>query len=86
MRLTLITLRGGTVWDEEPPPGLEEAVARHLPAGRTVATYRGEVANRVATAILRDALALPPTPKLMVFMSHLQVIEHREGSQIVILA
>lgn len=86
MRLTLITLRGGTVWDDAPPPGTEAAVARHLPTGRPVAAYRGAAANRVAADILRDLLALPPAPQLIIFMSHLQVIERREGSQIVILA
>ena len=44
MRLTLTTLRGGTVWDEEPPPGTEEFIARHIPAGRALATYTGEAA------------------------------------------
>jgi hypothetical protein len=85
MRLTLTTLRGGTVWDEEPPPGTEEFIARHIPAGRALATYTGEAASLVAATILRDVMPLPPSPKLMVLMANLQTIEHREGSRIIIL-
>lgn len=85
MRLTLVTLRGGTVWDEEPPPGTEDSVARHVPAGQILATYTGPAASTVAGAILRDIMHLPPSPKLMVLMANLQTIEHREGSRIIIL-
>ena len=85
MRLTLTTLRGGTVWDEAPPEEAVEIIARQIPAERPLALYEGEAASRVAAAILRDLLALPPSPKLMVLMTHLQTIEHREKSRIVIL-
>ena len=85
MRLTLSTLRRGTVWDEEPPPGTEEFIARHLPKDRPLAAYSGEAASRVAGVILRDIMALPPAPKLMVLMAHLQTIERREGSRVIIL-
>lgn len=85
MRLTLTTLRGGTVWDEEPPPEAEQVFARQIPAGRQLAMYEGEAASRVAGAILRDLLALSPSPRLMVLMANLQTIEHREKSRIVIL-
>ncbi|MDP9373840.1 MAG: hypothetical protein M3Q65_15580 [Chloroflexota bacterium] len=85
MRLTLTTLRGGTVWDEEAPEGAAEIIARHIPGGRPLAVFHGEAASRVAGAILRDLLALPPSPKLMVLMTHLQTIERREQSRIVIL-
>ena len=85
MRLTLTTVRGGTVWDEEPPAGTEAIFARHLPDGKPVAIYQNEAANRVAAAILHDLLALPPAPKLFVLMTNLQTIEHRENSRIVIL-
>lgn len=85
MRLTLSTLRGGTVWDEAPPPGTEEAFARHIPVGRPLVSFSGEAANRVATLILRDLMDLPPSPKLMVLMVNLQTIERREGSRILIL-
>lgn len=85
MRVTLTTIRGGTVWDEEPPAGTEGAFARQIPDGRAVAVYEGEAASKVAAAILRELLALPPAPKLMVLMSNLQTIEHRESSRIVIL-
>ena len=85
MRLTLTTLRGGTVWDEEPPPGTEQIVARQIPADRQLALYEGEAASRVAGAILQDLLDLPPSPRLMVLMANLQTIEHREKSRIVIL-
>ena len=85
MRLTLTTLRGGTVWDEEPPPETVDAIGRQIPANKPVALYEGEAASRVAGAILRDLLPLPPSPRLMVLMSHLQTIEHREKSRVVIL-
>lgn len=85
MRLTLTTLRGGTVWDEAPPEGAAEIVARQLPAGKPVAIYQGEAASRAAGALLRDLLALPPSPKLVTLMTHLQTIEHREKSRMVIL-
>lgn len=85
MRVTLTTIRGGTVWDDEPPAGTEEAFARQIPAGRAVAVFEGEAASRVAGAILHELLALPPAPKLMVLMTNLQTIEHRESSRIVIL-
>lgn len=85
MRLTLTTLRGGTVWDEAPPPEAEACIARQLPAGKPVAIYQGEGASRVAGAILRDLLTLPPSPKLLMLMTHLQTIEHREKSRMVIL-
>ena len=85
MRLTLTTLRGGTVWDEAPPAGTEEIVARQLPVGKPLAVFEGERASRVAGALLRELLALPPSPQLMVLMTHLQTIEHREKSRVVIL-
>jgi hypothetical protein len=85
MRLTLATLRGGVVWDEAPPPGTEEAIARHLPKGQLVATYTDGAASTTAGAILRDLMPLPPSPKLMVLMANLQTIEHRERSRIIIL-
>jgi hypothetical protein len=85
MRLTLSTLRGGTVWDEAPPPGTEEFFARHIPIGKPLATFAGEAANRVATLILRDLMDLPPSPKLMALMVNLQTIERREGSRMIIL-
>ncbi len=85
MRLMLSTLRGGTVWDEAPPPGTEEVFARHIPAGKPLVAFGGEAANRVATLILRDLMELPPSPKLMVLMANLQTIEHREQSRIIIL-
>lgn len=85
MRLTLTTIRGGTVWDEEPPAGTEAIVAGHLSEGKVLATYSGEAASRVAGAMLRELLALPPSPKLMVLLANLQTIERREGSRIVIL-
>ncbi|MFN8516504.1 MAG: hypothetical protein U0232_11035 [Thermomicrobiales bacterium] len=85
MRLTLSTLRGGTVWDEAPPPGTEDIFARHLPAGKPLIAFTNEAANRVATLILRDLQELPPSPRLMVLMVNLQTIERREGSRILIL-
>ncbi len=85
MRLTLSTLRGGTVWDEAPPPGTEEFFARHLPAGKPLVAFANEAANRVATLILRDLIDLPPSPKLMALMVNLQTIERREGSRLIIL-
>ncbi|HEU5330337.1 MAG TPA: hypothetical protein VFU78_19760 [Thermomicrobiales bacterium] len=85
MRLTLTTVRGGTVWDEEPPAGTEAIFARHIPACKPMAIYQNEAANRIAGAILRDLLPLPPSPKLFVLMTNLQTIEHRENSRIVIL-
>jgi hypothetical protein len=85
MRLTLSTLRGGTVWDEAPPPGTEEFFARHLPAGKPLVAFTGEAANRVATLILRDLMDLSPSPRLMVLMVNLQTIQRREGSRILIL-
>ena len=85
MRLTLTTLRGGTVYDEAPPEETVEAIARQIPADRPLAIFEGEAASRAAGAILRDLLALPPSPRLMVLMAHLQTIEHREKSRIVIL-
>lgn len=85
MHLTLSTLRGGTVWDDTPPPGTEECFARHLPAGKPLVAFTGEAANRVATLILRDLMDQPPSPKLMVLMVNLQTIERREGSRVVIL-
>ncbi len=85
MRLTLSTLRGGTVWDDPPPPGTEECFTRHIPAGKPLVAFTGEAANRVATLILRDLMEMPPSPKLIVLMVNLQTIERREGSRIVIL-
>lgn len=85
MRVTLSTLRGGTVWDDAPPQGTEESFARHVPAGKPVIAFTGEAANRVATLILRDLMERPPSPQLMVLMVNLQTIERREGSTIVIL-
>lgn len=85
VRLTLTTLRGGTVWDEEPPPAAREAVARQIPEGRSVALYEGPAASRAAAALLAELLTLPPHPKLIVLMTHLQTVEHREKSRIVIL-
>ncbi len=85
MRLTLATMRGGIVWDEEPPPGAEEFIARHLPTDRPLASYSGESASRVAATILRDVMVLPPSPKLMVLLANLQTIERREGSRVTIL-
>ena len=85
MRLTLSTLRGGTVWDDVPPPGTEECFARHIPAGKPLVAFTGEAANRAATLILRDLMELSPSPSLMVLMVNLQTIERREGSRIVIL-
>ena len=85
MRLTLTTLRGGTVWDEPPPEETVEAIARQIRDGRPLASYQGEEASRVAGAIARELLALPPSPKLVVLVNHLQVIERREQSRIVIL-
>ena len=85
MRLTLTTLRGGTVWDEEPPDEAAAIIARHIPNGKPLALFQGEAASRVAGAILRDLLALPPSPRLMVLMTHLQTIERREQSRMVIL-
>ena len=58
---------------------------RQIPANKPVALYEGEAASRVAGAILRDLLPLPPSPRLMVLMAHLQTIEHREKSRVVIL-
>ena len=85
MRLTLTTLRGGTVWDEEPHEETVGAIARQIPAGRPLAIYEADEASRVAGAIARELLALPPSPKLVVLVNHLQVIERREQSRIVIL-
>lgn len=85
MRLTLTTLRGGTVWDEAPPEETEAIVARQIPAGKPLAIYAGEAANRAASAMLKELLALPPSPRLMVLLSNLQTIARREGSRIVIL-
>jgi hypothetical protein len=85
MRLTLTTLRGGTVWDEAPPEEAAEAIARQIPEGRPLAIYQGEEASRVAGALARELMARPPSPKLIVLVNHLQVIERREQSRIVIL-
>lgn len=85
MRLTLTTLRGGTVYDEEPPTEIAALIATQLPAGRPVALFEGPAASQVAGALLRELLALPPTPRLVVLMTHLQTIERREQSRIVIL-
>lgn len=85
VRLTLVTLRGGTVWDEAPPPGTEEIVAGRIPDGQLVATFTGEGASQIAGEILRDLMPFPPSPKLMVLMANLQTIERREGSRIIIL-
>ena len=85
MRLTLTTLRGGTVFDEEPPEGAAELIARQIPTGQPLAFFEGEAASRVAGAILRDLMALPPSPKLMMLLANLQTIERREKSRIVIL-
>lgn len=85
MRLTLTTLRGGTVFDEEPPEGTAAIVARQIPTGQPLALFEGEAASRVAGIILRDLMDLPPSPKLMVLMANLQTIEHREKSRLVIL-
>ena len=85
MRLTLTTLRGGTVFDEEPPEGAAELIARQIPSGQPLAFFEDEAASRVAGAILRDLMALPPSPKLMMLLANLQTIERREKSRIVIL-
>lgn len=85
MRLTLTTLRGGIVFDEEPPPGAAEIIARQIPAGQPLAFFEGEAASQVAGAILRDLMALPPSPKLMMLLANLQTLERREKSRIVIL-
>lgn len=85
MRLTLTTLRGGTVFDDEPPLETVEIIVRQIPAGQPLALFEGEAASRIAGIILRDLLALPPSPKLMVLLANLQTIEHREKSRIVIL-
>lgn len=85
MRLTLTTLRGGTVYDEEPPTEVVALIANQFPAGRPVALFEGHAASQVAGALLRELLTLPPTPRLVVLMTHLQTIERREQSRIVIL-
>lgn len=85
MRLTLVTLRGGTVWDEAPPPGTEAILTSRIPDGQLVATFTGDSASKIASEILRDLMPLPPSPKLMVLMANLQSIERREGSRIIIL-
>jgi hypothetical protein len=85
VRLTLVTLRGGTVWDEAPPPGTESILASRIPDGQLVATFTGDGASKIASEILRDLMPLSPSPKLMVLMANLQSIERREGSRIIIL-
>lgn len=85
MRMTLITLRGGTVWDEALPPDIEAVVARHIPVGEPLASYAGDAASQIASLILGDLTSFPPSPKLMVLMVNLQTIERREGSRILIL-
>ncbi len=85
MRLTLVTLRGGTVWDEAPPPGTEAILTSRIADGQLVATFTGDGASKIASEILRDLMPLPPSPKLMVLMANLQSIERREGSRIIIL-
>lgn len=85
MRLTLVTLRGGTVWDEAPPPDTEAIIARRIPDGQLVATFTGDGASKLASEILHDLMPLSPSPKLMVLMANLQSIERREGSRIIIL-
>lgn len=85
MRLTLTTLRGGTVYDDEPPEEAVQFVARHIPAGRSTAIFAGPSASKVASELLRDLLTVPPQPRLIVLMTHLQTIEHREQSRVVVL-
>lgn len=85
MRLTLTTLRGGTVYDDEPPPEAAEMLARYLPAGRATALFEGNAASKLAAELLRDLLHAEPNPRLIVLMVHLRTIEHREKSRIVLL-
>lgn len=85
MRLTLTTLRGGTVYDDEPPSEAAALLTRYIPAGRSTGLFEGAAASTVASELLRDLLATPPSPRLIVLMTHLQTIEHREKSRIVVL-
>lgn len=85
MRLALTTLRGGTVYDDEPPSEAAVLLARYIPTGRSTCMFEGAAASKVASELLRELLVAPPSPRLIVLMTHLQTIEHREQSRIVML-